>query len=437
MRAYDIIFKKRNGEKLSPEELEFIVTGFIRETIPDYQMAAFLMAAFIQGLDDEETANLTRIMLYSGRVIDLAEIRGPKIDKHSTGGVGDGISLVLAPLVASCGVVVPMMSGRGLGHTGGTLDKLESIPGFRVNLSVEEFKKQLSAIGVAMIGQTEDVCPADKKIYALRDVTATVDSISLIAASIMSKKLAEGADGLVLDVKTGNGAFMTGRDSARALARAMVSIGKLSGKKMLAIISDMNQPLGRMVGNALEIGQAIEVLQGNGPGDFQKLVLELGGRMLILGKIVSDLDNAKKILQEKIKKKEALKKFAEMVKWQGGDPEVVVNPQKVLPTAKKEEVIVAREDGWLSGYVTRDIGVAAIYLRAGREKKEDTIDYSAGIRIEKKIGDIVRKGEPLFRLYYNDLAAENLAMARRLIQNSITITSTRPPELPLIYEEIK
>jgi len=441
MRMYDIIYKKRNSVALSADEINFVVGAYTKGEIPDYQMAAFLMAVFIRGMDESELAVLTRAMTNSGEVMDLSDIKGPKIDKHSTGGVGDGISLALAPLAASCGVIVPMMSGRGLGHTGGTLDKLESIPGFRVDLSANEFKKQLEKIGVAIIGQTEKVAPADKKIYALRDVTATVDSIPLIAASIMSKKLAEGADGLILDVKTGSGAFMKTFEDSKKLAEVMVSIGRESGKKMRAVISDMNQPLGRAVGNSLEIEQTIDVLKGKGPEDFRFLVTELAARMVVMADIEKNPEDARALAMEKLSSGDALRVFAEMVKAQGGDPDVVQNPQKVLPRAKFAEDIKPPRDGYITAVKTDEIGMCSLELGAGRASKEDKIDYSAGIILHKKIGDRVSSssGEPLATFYYNKLRTPDLLEETKKRFTGCFEISDSPPQskLRMIYDEIK
>jgi len=443
MKMYDIIYKKRNSGALDSDEINFVVEGYTKGEIPDYQMAAFLMAVFIRGMNDEELATLTTAMTNSGEVMDLSDIKGPKIDKHSTGGVGDGISLALAPLVASCGVIVPMMSGRGLGHTGGTLDKLESIPGFRVDLSASEFKKQLEKIGAAIIGQTEKVAPADKKIYALRDVTATVDSIPLIAASIMSKKLAEGADGLLLDVKTGSGAFMKSFEDSKKLAEVMVAIGRGAGKKMRAVISDMNQPLGKAVGNALEIEQTIETLKGKGPADFKSLVIELAARMLLIAEVENDLTVARTQVANKLSSGAALKKFAQMIEAQGGDPEVVEEPSKVLPRAKFAEDIKSHQEGFISEIKTDEIGMCSLSLGAGRASKEDKIDYSAGIVIHKKVGDRVSNNDPLLAtFYYNKIpgGAATLDEIKKRFLQCFVISQTPPSAVKnsgTIYDEIK
>ncbi len=436
MRVYDIIYKKRNSEELRADEIKFMISSYTKGDIPDYQMAAFLMAVFIRGMSDKELALLTTAMTDSGDVMDLSDIKGVKIDKHSTGGVGDGISLALAPLVASFGVIVPMMSGRGLGHTGGTLDKLESIPGFNVNLSASDFRAQLKKIGVAIIGQTEKVAPADKKIYALRDVTATVDSIPLIAASIMSKKLAEGCDGLLLDVKTGSGAFMKSLEDSKLIAKVMVSIGKNSGKKMWAIISDMNQPLGRAIGNSLEIKQTVDILKGGGPDDFKNLLLEIAARMLILADIEQDIEKAKSSVAKNIKSGAALKKFSEMVECQGGKPSVADTPHKLLPQSKFAEDIKSEKNGCISAIQTDTIGMCALELGAGRMKKEDVIDYSAGIILNKKIGDKVSKGDVLATFYYNK-PRMHLGEIKEKFLNAFSITAVSPAKMKMIYDEIK
>ncbi len=436
MRVYDLIYKKRNAEQLSDQEINFIISEYTKGGIPDYQMAAFLMAVFIRGMSPKELSALTKAMTESGEIMDLSEIGAPKIDKHSTGGVGDGISLALAPLVASFGVVVPMMSGRGLGHTGGTLDKLESISGFKVDLSYEEFKKQLKEIGVAIIGQTEKVAPADKKIYALRDVTATVDSIPLIAASIMSKKLAEGCDGLLLDVKTGSGAFMKTHEDSKSLAEVMVSIGKNSGKKMWAIISDMNQPLGRAVGNSLEIEQSINVLKGEGPDDFVALLIETAARMLLLAGSYSELAQSREAVKKHIKSGAALKKLAEMVQSQGGDPKVTEKPEEFLPQSKFAEDIKAGQNGYIKSIQTDNIGICSLELGGGRSKKEDKIDYSAGILLHKKAGEKTSADDVIATFYYNKPKTALEEIKKKFIE-SYAFASEPPKKVKLIHDEIK
>jgi pyrimidine-nucleoside phosphorylase/thymidine phosphorylase len=434
MNVCDTIYRKRRGERLSTDEIRCIVSRYTAGAIPDYQMSAFLMAVVLRGMDAAETAALTQAMTESGDVIDLSDIPGVKVDKHSTGGVGDGISLVLAPLAASAGVVVPMMSGRGLAHTGGTLDKLESIPGFRTDLNVDEYRGLLRRIGVAMVGQTDRVAPADKKIYALRDVTATVDSLPLISASIMCKKLAEGCDALVLDVKTGSGAFMQTLDEARALATAMVGIGSSCGKKIIALITNMNQPLGNAVGNALEIAQAIEVLKGGGPSDFIELTLELGVRMLLLGGIEKDKDRARARLVRCINSGSALAKFAQLIEGQGGDPRVIDRPDVVLPRAPEETMVISAQAGYVAAIDTRAVGMAAVMLGAGRATKDDRLDYGAGIIIRKKLGDRVESNEPLATLRHG--ARPGAAEARDRVLGAYRICENKLSLPPLVYEEI-
>jgi len=373
-------------------------------------------------------------MTASGKVIDLSGIKLAKIDKHSTGGVGDGTSLVVAPLCSSCGIAVPMMSGRTLGHTGGTLDKLESIPGFKVNLTESAFKKQLGRIGVAMIGQSEGVAPADKKLYALRDVTATVDSIPLIAASVMSKKIAEGSDGIVLDVKAGCGAFMKDVKCARRLAETMVLIGKAAGKKMRALITGMDQPLGLAVGNALEVKQAVKTLMGEGPDDFRELCVELSARMLVLGKAEKSLDKARRRLETSLISGKALDKFEEMVKAQGGDARAARDPEKALRRAKHVELVRSKTSGYVGSFDTRAIGLAAVLIGAGRCRKEDLIDHSAGFVLIKKTGDFVEKGEPLAEIHHGGRGrAEE---AKKVFSAAVRISRVKPRARKLIYEEI-
>jgi len=434
MNIYEIITRKRDGLKLSAEEIEFAVRNFTEEAIPDYQMAAFLMAVFIRGMDAEETSQLCGSMTATGKIVDLSRVKLPKIDKHSTGGVGDGTSLVVAPLCACCGIAVPMMSGRSLGHTGGTLDKLESIPGFNVNIGEASYRKQLEKIGVAMIGQTRDVAPADKKLYALRDVTATVDSLPLIAASIMSKKLAEGSDGIVLDVKTGSGAFMKDISGARALAKTMVAIGKGRGKKMRALITDMSQPLGRAVGNALEVKQAVETLRGNGPGDFTSLCLALSSRMLVLGRAEKSLASAELKVRKKLSDGSALDKFRKLVELQGGNARVADEPGRMLPEAKMIEEITARVPGYVRSIDARAVGLAAVQIGAGRKTINDRLDLAAGFIVHKKIGDRVAKGEPLASIHHRGGAAAE--EAKKMFLGAVNISPERPAPLKLIYEEI-
>jgi pyrimidine-nucleoside phosphorylase len=395
--AYEIIRKKRDGGELTGKEIDYFVRSYTRGEIPDYQAAALLMAIVLIGMSARETADLTMAMMRSGDVIDLSDIPGVKVDKHSTGGVGDKVSLVLAPLVAACGVPVPMVSGRALGHTGGTLDKLEAIPGLRTDLSVREFRDLLRGIGVAMIGQTDEMVPADRELYALRDTTATVESIPLISASIMSKKIAEGADALVLDVKTGSGAFMQEEAMARELARAMIDIGVRMGKRVRALITDMDQPLGRAVGNAVEVAEAIETLRGEGPDDLRALCLALGSEMLRMGERAASEEEALTLLADAISSGRALQRFREMVAAQGGDARVIDDPS-LLPSAPLQIEARAEASGYVQGIETREVGQAAAELGAGRATKESSIDHGVGIMIEKKVGDHAERGEPLARI---------------------------------------
>ncbi len=404
----EIIKKKRDGYALSKEEIAFAIRGYTEGSIPDYQMAALLMAIVLRGMDDEEVLHLTESMLHSGKIFDLSKIGGKKVDKHSTGGVGDKVSLILAPLVASCGVVVPMISGRGLGHTGGTLDKLESIPGFRTDLSSEEFVSLLERIGVAMMGQTEEIAPADRKMYSLRDVTGTVESIPLITASILSKKLAEGTDGLVLDVKCGTGAFMKNRKDAEALACSMTAVVKGFGKQCVSLITSMDQPLGRYVGNSLEVVESIECLKGNGPDDLMEITFALAREMLHMGGKVEDGDTAQKLLEDKIASGTALELFQKMVELQGGNPEVV-DDYSILSAAKNNEEIKAESSGYLAEINAYEVGIAALMLGGGRRKKEDSINSGVGVIFEKKVGDRVEKGEILATIYYDKVLDEETA----------------------------
>lgn len=392
-----LIRKKRDGKKLSTEEMQFMVSGYASHQIPDYQISAFLMAVFFQGMDHDETSDLMHAMMRTGDVLDLSEIKRPVIDKHSTGGVGDKISLILAPLVASCGVCVPMISGRGLGHTGGTLDKLSAIPGFRTDLDTRTFTKQLKTMGIAMCSQTQAIVPADKRMYALRDVTATVDSIPLIAASIMSKKLAEDLDGLVLDVKFGNGAFMKEYRTAKALARTMIQIGKRAGVRVKAVMTDMNNPLGEYIGNSLEVLESIEALQGRGSSDVMKITYTLGEVMLTLGNI----KGGKTLLRKMITTGEALQVFTQLTRAQGGDIGVIDDYSR-LPIARKRYPIAASRAGYIHCIDTYLIGMLLVEMGGGRMKKEDSIDPSCGFRIRKKIGDRVKKGDCLIEIFCDD-----------------------------------
>ncbi|QOQ54999.1 pyrimidine-nucleoside phosphorylase [Bacillus amyloliquefaciens] len=400
MRMVDLIVKKQNGKELTTEEIQFFVKGYTDGSIPDYQASALAMAIYFQDMTDQERADLTMAMVNSGETIDLSAIEGIKVDKHSTGGVGDTTTLVLAPLVAALGVPVAKMSGRGLGHTGGTIDKLEAIEGFHVELSKDEFIKLVNRDKVAVIGQSGNLTPADKKLYALRDVTGTVNSIPLIASSIMSKKIAAGADAIVLDVKTGAGAFMKTDEDAVNLAKAMVRIGNNVGRQTMAVISDMSQPLGFAIGNALEVQEAIDTLRGEGPEDLNELVLTLGSQMVVLAKKAGTLEEARTKLQEVMKNGKALEKFKEFLSNQGGDASVVDDPSK-LPQAAYKIDVPAKEAGVVSEIVADEIGVAAMLLGAGRATKEDEIDLAVGIMLRKKVGDKVEKGEPLVTLYAN------------------------------------
>ena len=399
-RAIDLIRKKRDGGELSCDEIEALVQGYTRGDVPDYQASAWLMAAFLRGLNRAETASLTEAMLHSGEVLDLSDFPAAKVDKHSTGGVGDKTSLVLAPLAAAGGLIVPMISGRGLGHTGGTLDKLESIPGFNVNLSIARFREVLKACGCCMIGQTAEIAPADKKLYALRDVTGTVESPFLICASIMSKKLAEGIDGLVLDVKTGSGAFMKTEEESVFLAELLVETGERMGKKMVALITDMDQPLGFAVGNSLEVKEVLQTLRGEGPEDLRELCKELAAWMFLVGGRSANLADAKELAQELIQSGKALAKFRQMVELQGGDPETIDNPS-LLPKAKHSLEILSPRAGYITAVDSEAIGRACVMLGGGREKKEDSIDPAVGILIHAKISDRVAHGQPLCTIHYN------------------------------------
>ncbi|EFR31427.1 pyrimidine-nucleoside phosphorylase [Eremococcus coleocola] len=398
MRMIDLIEKKQMGQALTQDEIQYIVTNFTNETIPNYQMAAFMMSVYFQGMSKEEAGWLTMAMAESGDQMDLSAIEGVKVDKHSTGGVGDTTTIILAPLVAACGVPVAKMSGRGLGHTGGTIDKLEAIPGFHTEVPVEDFIKLVNKNKLAVVGQTGNLTPADKKMYALRDVTSTVQSIPLIASSIMSKKIAAGADAIVLDVKVGDGAFMKNVDQARELAQTMVSIGQVVGRQVLAVISDMSQPLGRAVGNALEIQEAIDTLKGHGPQDLTDLCLVLGSQMLIAAGAADNLEVGKAMLQAKIDDGSALAKFKDFVQAQGGNPAVADDPS-LLPQAKYKIEVPAPQAGYVTDWVAHDIGVAANLLGAGRNTLDDVIDPAVGLMVQAKIGDYVDQGQSLATIY--------------------------------------
>jgi len=401
MRMYDIIMKKRNGGELSEEEIRFFIEGYTKGEIPDYQVSSLMMAIYFRKMTEKETLALTLAMAESGDFLDLSGIKGIKVDKHSTGGVGDKTSLALAPLVSACGVPIAKMSGRGLGHTGGTIDKLESFPGFSTAISNETFIDNVNNIGIAIMGQTADLAPADKKLYALRDVTATVDNMSLIASSIMSKKLAAGADAIVLDVKTGSGAFMKTEEDSFALAEEMVKIGKNAGRKMSAVISDMDQPLGRAVGNAIEVREAIDMLNGKGPSDFTELVYTLGTRMLILGGKASNESDARNKLVKAVSDGSALNKLAQFVKAQGGDDKYVYEPDR-LKLATIVTDITSPQDGYISHIDCEEIGICSLMLGGGRETKESEIDLSVGLLLDKKTGDMVKKGDKIATVYSSD-----------------------------------
>ena len=433
VRPLDVIAKKRDGRPLSPAEIDYFIRAYTRGDIPDYQASAWLMAVVLRGMTPVETAALTRAMLLSGEVLDLGEFPATKVDKHSTGGVGDKTSLVLAPLVAAAGLLVPMISGRGLGHTGGTLDKLESIAGFNVNLSVEQFRRVLGACGCAMIGQTSEIAPADRKLYALRDVTGTVESPHLICASIMSKKLAEGIDALVLDVKTGSGAFMKREQDAVFLAELMVETGESMGKKVVALITDMDQPLGTHVGNSLEVIEALDVLQGEGPEDLRQLSFELAGWMLYLGGAAQTPAEGNSEAQKLVQSGAALERFRRMLELQGGDARVIEDRSR-LPRSKHTRDVTSTRAGRIVEIDAHAIGVASVILGGGRQKKEDSIDPSVGIIFHRKRGDVVSRGEPLCTVHYNAEAQAEEATA--LIENSFQIREGVPWEKPPLVRRV-
>lgn len=424
----DIIKKKRDGGALTREEIEFFINGYVKGDIPDYQVSALMMAIYFRGMNDDETGYLTKAMLYSGEKLDLSEVKGFKVDKHSTGGVGDKTSLVLTPMVASCGVPVAKMSGRGLGHTGGTIDKLESFKGFTASITNEQFIHNVNTIGISLMGQTKDLAPADKLLYALRDVTATVDNMSLIASSIMSKKLAASADGIVLDVKSGSGAFMKNDEDAFELAKKMVAIGRRAGVEVMAVISDMDQPLGRAVGNAIEVREAIDTLKGNGPDDLRELCLTLGSYMLRFASVGGDADEARAMLSEAISSGRALDKLADLIEAQGGSREDVYHPEN-LPSASKNIDFTANMDCVVSAIRSEDIGIASLLLGGGRRSKEDTIDLSVGIYLHKKVGESVKKGEPVATIYGNDDARMEEALSRVIGAYDFTTSSVSRREL--------
>lgn len=433
MRMIDLIAKKRDHEVLTTEEINFIINEYTADRIPDYQVSALLMAIYLNGMTDAETSALAKAMLDSGEVLNLDLIPGIKVDKHSTGGVGDKISIPLAPLVASAGVKNPMISGRGLGHTGGTLDKLEAIPGYDVDETVDQFIKQVSEHGTAIISATKDVAPADRKIYALRDVTSTVESIPLIASSIMSKKLASGTNALVLDVKTGNGAFMKTEERARKLAETLVAIGRQNNVPCVAYLTDMNQPLGYAIGNANEIKESIAVLRGEGPEDVTELALILGAEMLVLAGITKTTAQARAILEDHIKDGSALAAFKQLITDQGGDASIVDHPEK-LPQADGQVDVIAQASGYITAIETNELGLASVKIGGGRAKKDDIVDPAVGIMMHKKLGDAVKAGEPLATLYVNTEAPEEV---QAQVLNSFTIGETKPELPPLIHEVIR
>lgn len=432
MRMYDIIEKKRDGGKLSKEEIEFFITGYTDGTIPDYQASALTMAIYFQGMDKEETAHLTTAMARSGDMVDLSAISGIKVDKHSTGGVGDKTTLIVAPIVAACGVPVAKMSGRGLGHTGGTVDKMESIPGLCTTIPKERFFEIVNTVGISVIGQSGNLAPADKKLYALRDVTATVGSLPLIASSIMSKKIAAGSDCILLDVKTGNGAFMKSLDSSIELAQEMVSIGEQAGRKTVALITEMGIPLGHNIGNSLEVIEAVETLQGHGPADLLEVCTELAANMLYLAD-KGDVDTCRKMVQQVIADGSALQKLKDMAAAQGGDISVLEDTNRFEKAAFTQEV-KAPKSGYITSMQTEEIGIASVVLGAGRENKEDTIDFSAGIRLLKKYGEAVSAGETIAYLYSNK--KESFPDAESKIINAIEIGDVSPSPLPLIHARV-
>ena len=434
MRPLDLIRKKRDGGELSSDEIGFLISAYTNDEIPDYQMAAWLMAVLIRGMTGPELSALTAAMLHSGEVLDLSDLSGPKVDKHSTGGVGDKTSLIIAPIVAAGGVTVPMISGRGLGHTGGTLDKLQSIPGFNINLSLSEFRRVLKSCGCALIGQTAEIAPADKKLYALRDVTATVESPNLICASIMSKKLAEGIDGLVLDVKTGSGAFMKTEKDSVHLAELMVETGERMGKKMVALITDMDQPLGLKVGNALEVEECIEVMNGGGPADLREVSVELAAWMFYLAARTPSIDEGRELADKLIRDHSALKKFREIVTEQGGDPRSIDDPRR-LPQAQHQTQVPSLASGFVESIQCEQVGIASLMLGGGREKKEDLIDPAVGLVLHKKVGDPVRESEALCTVHYNSDA--RLSSAHSLLQQAYRVAAKASAEKrPLIHRVI-
>ena len=433
MRAVDLIRKKRDSGEHSREEIDFLIAAYTRGDIPDYQMSAWLMAAWLRGLSRGEAAALTEAMLHSGEVVNFSDLPAGKVDKHSTGGIGDKTSLILAPIVAAGGLYVPMISGRGLGHTGGTLDKLESIPGFNVNLSLADFRRVLKECGMALIGQTKEIAPADKKIYALRDVTATVENLGLICASIMSKKLAEGIDALVLDVKTGSGAFMKKEEDSVRLAELMVDTGRRMGKKVVALITDMNQPLGHFAGHSVEVIESIEVLNGRGAADLRELSIELSAWMFFLGARTPSVDEGRRLAESLIASGKARDKFRDCIRLQGGDPRVVDEPER-LPKAKLRTEITSPTSGYVTATRCEQFGTALAMLGGGREKKEDAIDPAVGLEFHKRIGGRVAAGEPLLSVYYND--ERRFTAAKGLLAESYEIGAEPPGELPKLVKKL-
>lgn len=433
MRAVDIINKKREGQELSAEEIQFFIDGFANDEIPDYQVSAWAMAVLFQGMSSRETTDLTHAMVETGDRIDLSGVVPLAVDKHSTGGVGDKTTLAVEPAVAACGVPVGKMSGRGLGFSGGTLDKLESIPGFRVELTTDEFKAQLAGVGLVLAGQTADLAPADGKLYALRDVTGTVASVPLIASSIMSKKIAAGADAVVLDVKVGVGAFMRTVEGARELAQLMVEIGKRAGRQVVALLSDMNQPLGAAVGNALEVREAIQTLHGSGPPDFVNHCLEVAGHMLVLAKRVDDIEAGRERVQQALQDGSAYAKFIDLIRAQGGDTQFVEEPD-LLPTASLKQTVTAERAGFVEMIAADQVGIASVELGAGRKQKGDQIDHAVGIVVHKKVGERLGQDETIFTVHANDQPRLDLAIERLLQAISITDSETSP--LPHLYDTI-
>jgi pyrimidine-nucleoside phosphorylase len=433
MRAVDVIRKKRDGGELTADEIAAFVRAATHGDWPDYQLSALLMAVCVRGMTPAETATLTRLMADSGTRIDLSDIPGPKIDKHSTGGVGDKTSLVLAPLAAACGVVVPMMSGRGLGHTGGTLDKLESIPGFRVGLGVDEFRSALRDVGCALIGQTADLAPADRKLYALRDVTGTVESIPLITASILSKKLAEGISGLVMDVKCGRGAFMKTREDARALAESLVRVGTANGLKVEAVVTAMDAPLGRAVGNALEVIEAIETLKGNGPKDLEDLSVLLAAKMVRLAGLAADDTEAEAKVRKALTSGSGLEKFRQIVERQGGDPAVLDN-YGLLPRTDRWAVVVTKRPGSVTSVDAEVVGRASMLLGAGRERADGSVDPAVGVQVMAKPGDRVDEDDDLLAFYYRDPERDMRVVP--LLESAVVVSDTPLPRTPVVLETI-